>query len=105
LVNFPRGKFFAGLAKSLLKVRLKMKALMILGANVGFVLGVGASFFGGCSGPVALWHAGATALVGGLLGRWWGKVWFAEFQSIQEQRRREFAAAAEKKNSNSPAKA
>lgn len=82
-----------------------MKATMILGANVGFVLGVGASFLGDCTGPVALWHAGATALVGGLLGRWWGKVWFTEFQSIQEQRRRELAAAAEKKNSNSPAKA
>jgi hypothetical protein len=105
LTNIRAGKYFVGLAKGLLNRGLKMKATMILGANVGFVLGVGASFLGDCTGPIALWHGCATALAGGLLGRWWGKVWFAEFQSAQEQRRREIAAATEKKNAATPAKA
>lgn len=91
-----------GLAKGLLNGDSKMKAIMILGANVGFVLGMGASILGDCSGPVALWHACAAAFVGGLLGRWWGKVLFAGLNDSLEQRRRERAAAAETKN---PAKA
>jgi hypothetical protein len=78
-----------------------MKAIMILGANVGFVLGMGASILGDCSWPVALGHAGATALAGGILGRWWGKIWFAELHDALEQRRRERAAAEAK----TPAKA
>jgi len=79
-----------------------MKAIMILGANVGFVLGMSASILGECSWPLALGHAGAAALVGGILGRWWGKIWFTELHSALEQRRRERAAAAETKT---PAKA
>jgi flagellar motor component MotA len=92
-------KMFRGLAKGLLNGSVKMKAIMILGANVGFVLGLGASILGDCSGPVALWHASATALVGGLLGRWWGKIFFDGFTDALEQRRREHAAAAAEKKS------
>ena len=66
-----------------------MKAIMILGANVGFVLGMSASILGGCSWPTALGHAGIAALVGGVLGRWWGKIWYTELHSAVEQRRRE----------------
>jgi len=73
-----------------------MKAMMILGANVGFVLGLAASIFGDCAWPVTLWHAGATALAGGLLGRWWGKVWLNELNSALEQRRRERLLAESK---------
>jgi len=77
-----------------------MKAIMILGANVGFVLGMSASILGGCSWSVALGHAGIAALVGGILGRWWGKIWYTELHSALDQRRRERAAAAsETKNS------
>jgi hypothetical protein len=75
-----------------------MKAMMILGANVGFVLGLSASIFGECSWPVAFWHAGATALAGGLLGRWWGRVWLAELNSALEQRHRERMQAEESKS-------
>ena len=77
-----------------------MKAIMILGANVGFVLGISASILGGCSWSTALGHAGAAALAGGILGRWWGKIWYTELQSALEQRRRERnVAASENKNS------
>lgn len=79
-----------------------MKAMMILGANVGFVLGLGASVFGDCAWPVTLWHAGATALVGGLLGRWWGKVWLSELNSALEQRHRERIQAESKATKPKP---
>ena len=80
----------------MLNAQPKMKAMMILGANVGFVLGLSASVFGDCAWPVTLWHAGATALAGGLLGRWWGKVWLTELNSALEQRRRERMQAESK---------
>ena len=101
--DYCAGKNVPGAGRGFAKRVVKMKAIMILGANVGFVLGLGASVLGDCSGPVALWHASATALVGGLLGRWWGKILFAGFTDTLEQRRRErLAAAAENK---SPVKA
>ena len=74
-----------------------MKSIMILGANVGFVLGMSASILNECSWSVALGRAGIAALIGGILGRWWGKIWFTELQSALEQRRRERAIAAEAK--------
>ncbi|HEV2692298.1 MAG TPA: hypothetical protein VG347_05325 [Verrucomicrobiae bacterium] len=74
-----------------------MKAIMILGANVGFVLGMSASILGECTWSTALGHAGIAALVGGVLGRWWGGMWFNELQSAHEQRRRERNAALESK--------
>ena len=76
-----------------------MKAIMILGANVGFVLGISASILGGCSWSTALGHAGIAALAGGILGRWWGKIWYTELHSAIEQRRRERATTLESKNS------
>jgi len=71
---------------------------MILGANVGFVLGISASILGVCSWSTALGHAGIAALAGGILGRWWGRIWYTELHSAMEQRRRERAAALESKN-------
>jgi hypothetical protein len=76
-----------------------MKAIMILGANIGFLLGLGTSILNDCSGATAIWHAGAAALAGGILGRWWGKVWFAELESAMQQRERERAEAEAKSSS------
>ena len=81
-------------AKGLLKRETKMKAIMILGANAGFVLGLGASLLGDCAWPATLWHAGVAALIGGILGRWWGRILFAGLNDALEQRRRDRAAAA-----------
>jgi hypothetical protein len=61
---------------------------MILGANVGFVLGISGSILGDCTWPTALWHASLAALITGVLSRWWGRVWFASLHdSIAQQRR------------------
>jgi hypothetical protein len=84
-------------AKGLLKSETKMKAIMILGANAGLILGMSASILGECAWPETLWHSGVAALAGGLLGRWWGKILFAGLNDALEQRRRERAAAAEVK--------
>ncbi len=52
-----------------------MKALMILGALVGFLIGCSFGLTGRSSWPSALWHASAAALVVAVLTRWWMGVW------------------------------
>ncbi len=52
-----------------------MKALMILGAIVGFMIGVGLGLATNCSWSTTLWRACAAALWTGFLTRWWGGIW------------------------------
>jgi hypothetical protein len=52
-----------------------MKALMILGAIVGFLIGIGFALAASSSWPAALWRSCAAALVAAILVRWWGRVW------------------------------
>jgi hypothetical protein len=75
-----------------------MKSFMILGAVVGFALGAGSSLAGGCMGSTMFWHASVTALVGGVLARWWGQIWFTGLaEALEQQRRARAQAAAESK--------
>ncbi len=75
-----------------------MKAMMILGSIVGFVLGTGSSLLGTCLWSTALWHACVAALLGGLLGRWWSRIWFDGLtDALEQQRRARLAAASETK--------
>ncbi len=74
-----------------------MKSMMILGAITGFLLGAGSSVAGNCTGPTVFWHASVTALVGGILARWWGRMWFTGLAEAIEQQRRARAQAAEKR--------
>ena len=68
-----------------------MKALMILGGLLGFLIGAGLGLTQTGAWADALWRASVTTLVGGLLLRWWGRMWLQCFvQSQQEQ----LAAAA-----------
>jgi hypothetical protein len=64
-----------------------MKALMIFGSLVGFLVAVGCGMANGSSWPNILWHACAAALVTALLTRWWGRVWFTGLRDALEQRR------------------
>lgn len=75
--------------------------MMILGAIAGFVVGTGASLAGNCSASTAFWHASVTALVGGILARWCGRMWLTGLAAALEQQRRARAQASEK---NTPAK-
>jgi hypothetical protein len=44
------------------------------------------------------WHASVTALVGGVLARWWGQIWFTGLaDALEQQRRARAQAAAESK--------
>ena len=74
-----------------------MKSMMILGAMTGFLLGAGSSMAGDCTGSTIFWHASVTALVGGMLARWWGRMWFTGLADAIEQQRRARALAAENK--------
>lgn len=65
-----------------------MKSMMILGAIAGFILGAGSSLAGGGTSSTALWHASVTALVGGILARWCGRIWMVGLADILEQQRR-----------------
>ncbi len=76
-----------------------MKSMMIFGAITGFLLGAGSSIAGDCTGPIIFWHATVTALVGGILARWCGRMWLAGLSDALEQQRRARAMAAEKKSS------
>ena len=74
-----------------------MKSIMILGALTGFLLGAGSSLAGDCGSSTIFWHACVTALVGGLLARWCGRIWLTGLADAIEQQRRARARAAENK--------
>ncbi len=62
-----------------------MKSLMILGALLGFGIGMLFALAGRSAWPSALWHAAGAALVAGLLMRWWGRVWIKGLREAREQ--------------------
>lgn len=63
-----------------------MKALMILGAIVGFLIGAGFGLAGNSPGPSALWHACAAALVAAVLTRWWSRIWLSSLRDALQER-------------------
>lgn len=64
-----------------------MKAFMILGALVGFLIGSSFGLAGKSSWATALWHASAGALGAAVLTRWWARVWLQGLQESISQRR------------------
>ena len=64
-----------------------MKALMMLGAIVGFLIGTGFGLAGKSPWPDALWRAGAAALAAAVLTRWWGGIWLRGLKEALEDRR------------------
>lgn len=72
--------------------------MMILGAITGFILGVGSSMAGDCTSSTVFWHASVTALVGGILARWCGRMWLAGLADALEQQRRTRTQASEQKS-------
>jgi len=70
-----------------------MKALMILGAIVGFLIGSGFGLAGNTAWPATLWRACAAALVGGILARWWSRVCLNNLRDSLNDRRTLRAAA------------
>lgn len=68
-----------------------MKILMILGGMVGFLAGMGFGLAQTSAWPDALWRASVTAFAGGLLLRWWGRMWLRCLVQAQQEK---LAAAA-----------
>jgi len=60
---------------------------MILGAIVGFLIGIGFGLAGSSPWPAALWRACAAAFVAAILIRWWGRVWLKSLRDSLHQRR------------------
>ena len=81
-----------------------MKMLMVIGAMIGFALGMALGFAGRAEWPTMLWHASAAAAVLAWLMRWWGRVWTRELRSSLEQRRALEAAARQHNPPTNPAK-
>ena len=63
-----------------------MKLIMVLGGLVGFGIGLGFSWAQGGAWPAVVWRAAVTALLGGLLLRWWGQLWVQCLRDAQKQR-------------------
>lgn len=63
-----------------------MKALMILGSIIGFLIGTGFGLAGNSSWPTSLWRACAAALVAAVLARWWGRIWLESLRDSLRQR-------------------
>jgi hypothetical protein len=52
-----------------------MKALLLIGALLGFGIGLIFSWVEESPWPSALWQACLAAYLAGLLLRWWGRAW------------------------------
>jgi hypothetical protein len=71
-----------------------MKALIIFGALIGFLIGGAFGIAGRGPWPEALWRACAAALMAAVLTRWWSRVWLNGLRESMEQRRRPRPAAS-----------
>lgn len=89
-------------ANDLLKAKNEndMKRLMIIGGFLGFLIGIAFGSAEQSAWPAAIWRASAAALVGGMLMRWWGRIWV---QGLEQARRESHLET--KTNSTQPAKA
>jgi hypothetical protein len=63
-----------------------MKALMILGAIIGFLIGSGFGLAGSSPWPAALWRGCAAALFAAVLARWWSRVWINSLRDALHNR-------------------
>ena len=70
-----------------------MKKMMIMGGLLGFGIGVVTGFVKEVSWPALFLRACVTALISGLLFRWWARVWLAGLRDSLA------AKAAEKQSS------
>jgi len=70
-----------------------MKALIVLGAIVGFLIGAGFGLAASSPWPSALWRACAAALAASILTRWWGRIWIQGLRDSLQQRRARRAAS------------
>ena len=78
-----------------------MKATIILGSIVGFLIGALFGLAGGGSWPTALWRAGAAALAAAILTHWWCQIWIHNLRDAFD-RARNAASAPQPKPAAKP---
>jgi hypothetical protein len=69
-----------------------MKSLMILGALIGFSIGLLFGLADNGQWPGALWRASAAAVIASVMLRWCGRVWVKSLRNAAEQRLNEPAS-------------
>lgn len=63
-----------------------MKQLMILGALMGFAIGIGFGLIQGASWSTVILRASIAMYIAGMLMRWWGQVWVKCLQNANHER-------------------
>lgn len=63
-----------------------MKLIMVLGGAMGFGIGAAFSWAQGSSWPALVWRSAFAALLGGILLRWWGRLWLNCLRESLEER-------------------
>jgi hypothetical protein len=63
-----------------------MKAMMLVGGLLGFLIGMGFALAQESEWPSALWRASIGAYLAGLLMRWWGRVWVNSIRQMQTEK-------------------
>lgn len=63
-----------------------MKLIMVLGGAMGFGIGAAFSLAQGSSWPALVWRSAFAALLGGILLRWWGRLWLTCLRDSLEER-------------------
>lgn len=64
-----------------------MKFIIIIGGITGFGIGMLFGWATQSPWPAVMWRSCAAAYAGGLLMRWWGRLWLKSLQEAQIQRR------------------
>ena len=80
-----------------------MKLIMVLGGLIGFGIGAGFSWAQGSAWPSIVWRAAVTALVAGVLLRWWGRQWMKCLREAQLERQALAAVASAARKTETPA--
>lgn len=65
-----------------------MKMLLLIGAMLGFGIGIGFGLAGEKPLPSALLHACVALYLGAVLMRWWGRKWIQALKDSHEERKR-----------------
>jgi protein-S-isoprenylcysteine O-methyltransferase Ste14 len=81
-----------------------MKLIMVLGGVLGFSIGFGFSWAQGSPWPSTVWRAATTALLAGVLLRWWGQLWIRCLRSADVERKTAALKKAEPASNQPPAK-
>jgi len=69
-----------------------MKLLLLIGALLGFGIGLTFSWLQENAWPTRFWHASVSAYATAILFRWWGRAWRKNLEQAFAERRNPSAA-------------